>query len=151
MRTSTDEDEPSESDEPKFLKKSSRKSSIEDKSSINQTETVDDEATSPKEPEVDSIPDQGASTSGATSTSEPLAVKLEQNEITSGKSIMVKHDPDKVAEDSNPEISAYDLSIQGTVRSFFAQIFDRPFSIFSGLATGKEPNPKIFSLEWLFR
>ena len=133
MRTSTDDDEPSESDEPKFLKKSSRKSSIEDKSSVTQNETVDDEAMSSKGPEVESIPDQGASTSGATCqpSSEPLDIKLEQSEITSGKSIMVKHDPDKVAEDSNPEISAYDLSIQGTVQSFsaiFWSIFHRPFS-----------------------
>ena len=109
MRTSTDEDEPSESDEPKF----SKKSSIEEKSSVTQSETVNDEPTSSKVPEVYPIPDEGASTSGATS-GEPLALKLEQSEVIS----MVKHDPDKVTEDSNPEISAYDLSIQGTVRSF---------------------------------
>ena len=116
MRTSTDEDEPHESDEEKSSKKSSRKSSIiqEESSSVAGKESEDVVVTSSQGPEDNLIP----TTSGAT-CNEPLDIKLEQKEITSEKSIIVKHDPDKVAESSNPEISAYDLSIQGTVRSFF--------------------------------
>ena len=165
MRTSTDEDEPHESDEEKFKKlpKNSPKTPSEETSQVTQSEgelfqTSSDQSrpvqTSPErisvtealfQKDVEVIP----SSSGA---SEPALIIKSEKE-TSGKSVIIKHDPDKVTEDSNPEISAYDLSIQGTVRSFLAHflvewsfltIFGPViFSRVGGLATGKEPNPKI--------
>ena len=170
MRTSTDEDEPHESDEEKShkLPKNSPKTSPEEASQITQSEgelfqTSSDQSrpvqTSPERISVtealfQKVVEVVPSTSGA---GEPaLIIKTENG--TSEKSVIIKHDPDKVTEDSNPEISAYDLSIQGTVRSFLAHFLVKwsfltifvpvIFCRVGGLATGKEPNPKIiFCLE----
>ena len=165
MRTSTDEDEPHESDDEKSQKLSenspktlpeetSNVTPFEDKLFLTSSNDSIPVQTSPKgtsvtealfQKDLEVIP----STSGA---SEPALIVKSENE-TSGKPVIIKHDPDKITEDSNPEISAYDLSIQGTVRSFLAHFsaersfFDHfgpvPFCRVGGLATGKEPNPKI--------
>ena len=164
MRTSTDEDEPHESDEekppklsensPKTLpEETSKVTPLEDKLFLTSSNDSIPVQTSPKGTSVtEALFQKDLEVIPSTSVASEPALIIKSEKETSGKSISIKHDPDKVTEDSNPEISAYDLSIQGTVRSFLAHFlaersfFDHfgpvPFCRVGGLATGKEPNPK---------